>query len=331
MLYEKRENYSRANPLKPKAGPKGIGRLPGLPLPCLAPPRRRSPATPERERQPPPPPDAPTSTVDASRPCVSPSCRASSNSAAPAPWRQRPARPCGHFPAFAYSRNLIPRSQARRMAPAFMELALEQAKFALDNLEVPVGCVIVEDGKVISSGSNKTNATRNATRHAEMEAIDVLLREWQSMGLDQPQVAEKFAGCDLYVTCEPCIMCATALSIIGIREVYFGCANDKFGGCGSIMSLHNGAASSSDELSGSQASTPKGFKCTGGIMAEEAVALFRCFYEQGNPNGLYFCMHPQGLTDQYECLNNNWFVFLDYNHNAKTSGVQTYKLTVKLV
>jgi hypothetical protein len=41
----------------------------------------------------------------------------------------------------------------------------------------------------------------------------------------------------------------------------------------------------------SQASTPKGFKCTGGIMAEEAVALFRCFYEQGNPNGLYFCMH----------------------------------------
>lgn len=87
-----------------------------------------------------------------------------------------------------------------------MELALEQAKFALDNLEVPVGCVIVEDGKVISSGSNKTNATRNATRHAEMEAIDILLREWQGMGLDQPQVAEKFARCDLYVTCEPCIM-----------------------------------------------------------------------------------------------------------------------------
>ncbi|BAS83947.1 Os03g0321900, partial [Oryza sativa Japonica Group] len=67
-------------------------------------------------------------------------------------------------------------------------------------------CVIVEDGKVISSGSNKTNATRNATRHAEMEAIDILLREWQGMGLDQPQVAEKFARCDLYVTCEPCIM-----------------------------------------------------------------------------------------------------------------------------
>ncbi|XP_020174476.1 tRNA-specific adenosine deaminase TAD2 isoform X1 [Aegilops tauschii subsp. strangulata] len=156
------------------------------------------------------------------------------------------------------------------------------AKFALDNLEVPVGCVIVEDGKVIASGSNRTNATRNATRHAEMEAIDILLQEWQSIGLDQTLVADKFAGCDLYVTCEPCIMCASALSILGIREVYYGCPNDKFGGCGSVMSLHESL--SSDDLTGSQDTRSRGFKCTGGIMAEEAVAVFRNFYEQGNPN-----------------------------------------------
>jgi tRNA-specific adenosine deaminase 2 len=105
-------------------------------------------------------------------------------------------------------------------------------------------------------------------------------RAWV-LGLDQPQVAEKFSRCELYVTCEPCIMCATALSILGmncfncfyssaklfsclgffsfdrfgfvsagIRQVYFGCANDKFGGCGSIMSLHEGSASSSDDLAG---------------------------------------------------------------------------------
>ncbi|XP_026663999.1 tRNA-specific adenosine deaminase TAD2 [Phoenix dactylifera] len=163
----------------------------------------------------------------------------------------------------------------------FMELALDQAKFALDNLEIPVGCVIVEDGKVISSGSNRTTVTRNATRHAEMEAIDILLEKWQKIGLDQSQIAEKFSRCDLYVTCEPCIMCATALSILGIREVFYGCANDKFGGCGSILSLHK---SGSKNLCREGVLPHKGFKCTGGLMSEEAIALFRSFYEQGNPN-----------------------------------------------
>lgn len=55
-----------------------------------------------------------------------------------------------------------------------------------------------------------------ATRHAEMEAIDVLLEQWQSNGLSESEVAQKFSRCDLYVTCEPCIMCATALSILGL-------------------------------------------------------------------------------------------------------------------
>ncbi|KAG9453659.1 hypothetical protein H6P81_006563 [Aristolochia fimbriata] len=75
-------------------------------------------------------------------------------------------------------------------------------------------CVIVEDGKVLSSGSNRTTETRNASRHAELEAIDVLLQQWQSMGFSPLEVAEKFSKCDLYVTCEPCIMCASALSIL---------------------------------------------------------------------------------------------------------------------
>ncbi|KAJ0681913.1 putative tRNA(adenine(34)) deaminase [Helianthus annuus] len=120
----------------------------------------------------------------------------------------------------------------------FMKLALEQAKIAFDSLEVPVGCVIVMDGKVISCGRNRTNETRNATRHAEMEAIDVLLDQWKKLKLSKAEVSEMFSKCYLYVTCEPCIMCAGALSFLGIKEVYYGCANDKFGGCGSILSLH---------------------------------------------------------------------------------------------
>ncbi|CAN1346253.1 tRNA-specific adenosine deaminase TAD2 [Linum perenne] len=164
---------------------------------------------------------------------------------------------------------------------AWMELALNQsqAKEALDSLEVPIGCVIVADGKVIASGRNRTTETRNATRHAEMEAIDPLLEEWKKAGLSASQVAENFSKCSLYVTCEPCIMCAAALSILGIKEVYYGCANDKFGGCGSILSLH-----SSNLQPQSSEVTAKGFKCIGGIMAAEAVSLLRNFYEQGNPN-----------------------------------------------
>ncbi|XP_057488509.1 tRNA-specific adenosine deaminase TAD2-like [Actinidia eriantha] len=164
---------------------------------------------------------------------------------------------------------------------AFMELAVQQAKLALDSLEVPVGCVIVEDGEVIASGRNRTTETRNATRHAEMEAIDFLLEQWHQIGLSEAAVAKKISQCSLYVTCEPCIMCASALSILGIKEVYYGCANDKFGGCGSILSLHS---SSPEPLLSGGVQWKKGFKCTGGVMASEAVALLRSFYEQGNPN-----------------------------------------------
>ncbi|KAI4342706.1 hypothetical protein MLD38_027298 [Melastoma candidum] len=138
-----------------------------------------------------------------------------------------------------------PESEWGEYIRTFMQLALAQAKLALDNLEVPVGCVIVEEGKVIANGRNRTNETRNATRHAEMEAIDTLLEQWQLHGSSDAEVAEKFLKCSLFVTCEPCIMCASALSIIGIKEVYFGCANDKFGGCGSILSLHSSGIESS--------------------------------------------------------------------------------------
>ncbi|KAI3869088.1 hypothetical protein MKX03_005030 [Papaver bracteatum] len=163
-----------------------------------------------------------------------------------------------------------------------MELAIEQAKLALESLEVPVGCVIVEDDNVIASGRNRTNETRNATRHAEMEAADYFLEQWQKDGLSKKEIGMRFSKCHLYVTCEPCIMCAAAISILGIKAVYYGCANDKFGGCGSILSLHS---RNIDHLLCGGASEMKGcFTCKGGVMASKAVSLFRSFYEQGNPN-----------------------------------------------
>ncbi|KAL3780774.1 hypothetical protein HJC23_006712 [Cyclotella cryptica] len=80
--------------------------------------------------------------------------------------------------------------------------------------------------------------------------------------------------CDLYVTCEPCIMCAAALSMIGIGRVFFGCRNDRFGGCGSILHLHN-----SDAIPSSK---HNGFPVVGGILEAEAVALLRSFYDREN-------------------------------------------------
>ncbi|XP_078435992.1 cytidine/deoxycytidylate deaminase family protein [Wolffia australiana] len=161
---------------------------------------------------------------------------------------------------------------------AFMEVALEQARLALRSLEVPVGCIFVEDGKIIASGSNRTNETRNATRHAEMEAVDFLLEQWQKDGHTRQNIAERLSKCVIYVTCEPCIMCAAALSILGIGEIIYGCTNDKFGGCGSVLSMHE------SNLHFPSISKGKYFKCRGGLMASESIDLFRCFYEQGNPN-----------------------------------------------
>jgi tRNA-specific adenosine deaminase 2 len=107
-----------------------------------------------------------------------------------------------------------------------MGQALDEAEAALRANEVPVGCVFAHpDHGVIGRGHNNTVASCNGTRHAELEAIDqMLLRDRQPL--------EVVAACTLFVTVEPCIMCASALRQLGIRQVVFGCGNDKFGGCG---------------------------------------------------------------------------------------------------
>jgi len=87
--------------------------------------------------------------------------------------------------------------------------------------------------------------------------------------------------CELYVTCEPCVMCAAALSLAGVRRAVYGCANDKFGGCGTVLAVHEegcGGCGQRD-IPGAGHS----IECIGGVMKDEAVALLRTFYERGNP------------------------------------------------
>eukprot|EP00600_Ochromonadales_sp_CCMP1393_P018233 CAMPEP_0175024612 /NCGR_PEP_ID=MMETSP0005-20121125/16568_1 /TAXON_ID=420556 /ORGANISM="Ochromonas sp., Strain CCMP1393" /LENGTH=174 /DNA_ID=CAMNT_0016283193 /DNA_START=20 /DNA_END=547 /DNA_ORIENTATION=+ len=120
---------------------------------------------------------------------------------------------------------------------SFMRLALNEAEVALDRGEVPVGCVFVDDqNNVITVGHNMTNESKNGTRHAELVALDKLLFD---ADVEKSKLLETLRSSRLYVTCEPCIMCAAALSKIGIRHVFFGCHNDRFGGNGSILSVHS--------------------------------------------------------------------------------------------
>ena len=105
-------------------------------------------------------------------------------------------------------------------APSFMDLALKAAEKAGKSGEVPVGCVIVRDGRVLAAASNRTLTDRDPTAHAEILAIRDAARKLGS---------ERLADCDLYVTLEPCTMCAGAISFARIRRLYYGAADPKGG------------------------------------------------------------------------------------------------------
>ncbi|KAL9963548.1 hypothetical protein ACROYT_G027067 [Oculina patagonica] len=117
----------------------------------------------------------------------------------------------------------------------WMEFALNLAKEALEKGEVPVGCIMVYKNQVIGTGRNEVNETKNATRHAELVAVDQVKLWCEDQCLPFEEVLSE---CSLYVTVEPCIMCAAALRYLSVPKVVFGCANERFGGCGSILSIH---------------------------------------------------------------------------------------------
>ncbi|PYH97768.1 cytidine and deoxycytidylate deaminase zinc-binding domain protein [Aspergillus ellipticus CBS 707.79] len=143
----------------------------------------------------------------------------------------------------------------------FMEQALLMGEKALETGETPVGCVLVHNNKIVGSGMNDTNKSMNGTRHAEFIAIEEMLQNYPRSILRTT---------DLYVTVEPCVMCASALRQYQIRAVYYGCGNDRFGGTGSILSLH------------SDPSIDPSHPTYGGLYHKEAIILLRRFYIQEN-------------------------------------------------
>lgn len=101
-----------------------------------------------------------------------------------------------------------------------MDMALDEARAAAAAGEVPIGCVIVHDGEAIARAGNRTLADRDPTAHAEMLAIRAASTALGS---------ERLVDCDLYVTLEPCAMCAAAMSFARIRRLYYGAADPKGG------------------------------------------------------------------------------------------------------
>ena len=110
----------------------------------------------------------------------------------------------------------------------YMKIALNEAKKAYNKLEVPVGAIIVKDGKIIAKAYNEKEKRKDTTKHAEILAIQKASKKLKTWRL---------YDCDMYVTLEPCSMCAGALIQARIRKVYIGTMDEKTGACGSVLNL----------------------------------------------------------------------------------------------
>jgi len=139
-----------------------------------------------------------------------------------------------------------------------MRLALAEAARALEEGEVPVGCVIVHDGVIVGRGHNLVERLRDATAHAEIVAIGAA-----STTLDSWRLAE----CTLYVTLEPCAMCAGAIVLARVGRVVYGALDPKAGACGSVLNVLD-----EPRLNHQPA-------VTSGVLATEAGALLSEFFE----------------------------------------------------
>lgn len=144
------------------------------------------------------------------------------------------------------------------MINKFMEAALLEAKKSYQLGEVPVGAVIVKEGQIIGRGFNQKESTNDATAHAEIIAIKEACKTLGSWRLDD---------CSMYVTLEPCPMCAGAILEARIKRVYIGAESDKSGAAGTVVDiLNNSYLGSKTEV-------------YFGIMEEECKTLLKDFFE----------------------------------------------------
>ncbi|CAG4931922.1 unnamed protein product [Parnassius apollo] len=148
----------------------------------------------------------------------------------------------------------------------FMKRALELATEALVAQEVPVGCVFTIEENIVAESRNCVNITHNPTRHAEINCIDFILHYCKTNKIDYKCY---FTNITVYVTVEPCIMCAAALRNLKVKEVIYGCTNDRFGGK-TVLDVSNFSEHS--------------YELTGNLLSSEAMCLLKQFYKGTNPH-----------------------------------------------
>ncbi len=141
----------------------------------------------------------------------------------------------------------------------WMRIALTEARRALDEGEMPVGCVIVRDGTQIASGHNLRERTNDPTAHAEIVAIR---RAAEALG------SWRLAGCAMYVTLEPCPMCAGAISQARLERLVYGAADERYGCAGSVYRIPEDPAFNHF------------CKSDGGVLADECAALLNEFFSK---------------------------------------------------
>ena len=139
----------------------------------------------------------------------------------------------------------------------YMKLALKEANKAKAIDEVPVGCVIVKDDKVIARGYNKRELTQDSTSHAELKTLQKACKKLNSWRLED---------CDIYITLEPCIMCAGAIIQSRIRHIYFGAYDPKGGALGSSIDVLTADNINHHPL------------VTGGVLQEECALILKEYF-----------------------------------------------------
>lgn len=138
----------------------------------------------------------------------------------------------------------------------YMKAALKLARKAADEGEVPVGAVVVCDGKIVGRGRNRRETKKNALYHAEIEAIHKACKKLGGWRLHR---------CDLYVTLEPCPMCTGAIINSRIKTLYYGAPDPKAGSCGTLVNLFDVAYNHKPEV-------------VAGLLEEECAETLRTFF-----------------------------------------------------